>query len=397
MLDYLAGGGRSLRQQYAETFGKIDLDDEVFQTRPGRVQRDFLENVGVIPNVGVIHVRLGSKTLGSVEESFARRLLVGDVFVIAGRAVRVERMGMMEAHVVRAEGAVPTVPRWNANKMPLSNNVAREIAAFRNELRGRIDEPGLEKWIAQRLDCGAANGAILAKAHLAQHQVSEIPTDDFLLIEELVEETGARHYFFHSLIGRAANDALSRVVTARLSRLRGGNAVATPHDYGFVLTVGKRQAISEKELPGLLVPEGFGADFHHALTRSELMKFHFRNAAQTGLMVYRNYFGKQKPTRKLQWSAEVIFNVLGEHEPDHVLMREARRDSMHTFLDAEAAEAWLRSPASRDLRLRRVDRVPPLSFAMYATKIKEALVVEDPTETMERLFHHWWEQCEGLP
>ncbi|MEA3188154.1 MAG: ATP-dependent helicase Lhr and Lhr-like helicase, partial [Chthoniobacter sp.] len=52
VLDYLAGGGKALRLQYAETFGKIELDDESFQTRPGRVQRDFLQNVGVIPNVG---------------------------------------------------------------------------------------------------------------------------------------------------------------------------------------------------------------------------------------------------------------------------------------------------------------------------------------------------------
>jgi ATP-dependent helicase Lhr and Lhr-like helicase len=39
--------------------------------------------------------------------------------------------------------------------------------------------------------------------------------------------------------------------------------------------------------------------------------------------------------------------------------------------------------------------VPPLSFAMYATKIKEALLVEDPYETMERLYHQWWSEIEG--
>ncbi len=51
----------------------------------------------------------------------------------------------------------------------------------------------------------------------------------------------------------------------------------------------------------------------------------------------------------------------------------------------------------RPVRLRRVDRVPPLSFAMYATKIKEALLVEDPYETMERLYHQWWSEIETTP
>ena len=114
-------------------------------------------------------------------------------------------------------------------------------------------------------------------------------------------------------------------------------------------------------------------------------------------MVYRNHFGEQKSARKLQWSAEVIFRVLIQHEPDHVLLREARADAEHSFLDAERALAYLRdfSEQRRTIRLRPVAVVPPLSFAMYATKIKEALLVEDPRETLERLYHHWWAQLGG--
>jgi ATP-dependent Lhr-like helicase len=347
---------------------------------------------------------------------FIRQLKPGDVFVIAGRPVRVERTGMMEVFVTRAEHALPTIPRWNANKMPLSNNVAREIIAFRGELRNRFEkstsvenypEANDRDWIARRLDCGAANAEIILKMYAAQHALSEIPTDDFLLVEEFdesltdvaaqlggrtrrnVRTTAARHYFFHSLIGRAANDALSRVFTSRLSKLRGGNAIATPHDYGFVLTVARNQFFTAEEIPDLLAADDFLDDFHAALANSEMLKYHFRNAAQTGLMVYRNFFAQRKSVRKLQWSSEVIFNVLQQHEPDHVLMREARRDSMQHFLDAESALHFLRE--KKPVRLRPISRVPPLSFAMYATKIKEALLVEDPTETMERLFHLWWD------
>lgn len=431
VLDYLAGGGKSLRQQYTEVFGKIVLDDEGFETRPGSVRRDFLQNAGTIPNEGVVRVRLKFQALGSVEESFARNLRPGDVFMIAGRAVRVERHGFMELFVARADHATPTVPRWNANKMPLSNRVAEEIRAFRGEIRARFAagdprDAAHVRWLAERLECGLNNAAIIARIYRAQHEVSEIPTADFVLVEELLttdedeaaagheqrrpprgrnaagetrptpRATGpARHYFFHCLIGRAANDALSRVVALRLSRLRGGNAVATPDDYGFALTVSRAQAFTGAELAALLAPEGFAAELHESLNRSELLKHHFRNAAQTGLMVYRNFFGEQKSARKLQWSAEVIFNVLSQHEPDHVLLREARRDAVNAFLDVAGAEAFLRAAAGLPKRLRRVPVVPPLSFAMYATKIREALMVEDPQETLERLYHHWWEQCTG--
>ena len=411
VLDYLAGGGASLRRQYSEVFGKIELDDAGFRTRPGRVQREFLQNIGVIPNVGQVRVRLKTQNLGSVEESFMRMMKVGDVFVMSGRPVRLEKVNQMEAWVKRADGALPTIPRWNASKFPLSNRVAREIVAFRSELRAGYeagDGRDLAAWIAKRLDCGIANGRVIEAIHRAQHELSEIPTEDCLLVEEFhatdespvskkfpTRNPSAIHYFFHSLIGRAANDALARVITLRLSRLRGGNAVATPHDYGFVLTVAPQQRFTADELPTLLAIAGFETELEQSLVQSEMLKYHFRNAAQTGLMVYRNFFDQQKSVRKLAWSAEVIFNVLQQHEPDHILMREARRDTLRIFLDADGALAFLHAQQSRPARLRVVEKVPPLSFAMYATKIKEALLVEDPWEVQERLFHQWWSAIEA--
>lgn len=431
VLDYLAGGGKSLRQAYRETFGKIELDDQGFEARPGLARRDFLQNVGVIPNEGVTRVQLRARTLGTVEESFARRLQPGDVFVLGGEPVRVERHGVLELFVSRARGARPTVPRWNANKMPLSNRVAAEIAAFRAELRARFEaderDDTLGDWIGTRLECDGSNARVILATHRAQHRLSELPTAEFLLVEEFEEHESSlaepataswperpnarrglrsernpvpppwparRHYVFHSLIGRAANDTLSRVVARRLSRLRGGNAIATPDDYGFLLTVATDQRIEETDLPGLLALEGFAADLEASLARSELLKYHFRNAAQTGLMVYRNYFGDQKPVRKLQFSSDVIFAVLTQHEPDHVLLREAQRDTVESFLDLAAAVNFLRELKAKPIRLRRPAQLPPLAFAMYAASIKEALWVEEPAETLERLYHEWWQRLE---
>lgn len=204
----------------------------------------------------------------------------------------------------------------------------------------------------------------------------------------------ARHYFFHALIGRAANDALSRVVAMRLGARGGGNAVVTPDDYGFVVTVADDVVLDEGLVRRVLEPDGMAADLERSLEGSALLKHHFRNAAQTGLMVYRNHFGNRKPVRKVQFSTEVIFHVLSDHEPGHVLMREARRDALRTYLDLPGALAFAGVAQGLPVRLRRVDRVPPLSFSLYATKIREALMVEDPREALERLYRHWWERIE---
>ena len=91
----------------------------------------------------------------------------------------------------------------------------------------------------------------------------------------------------------------------------------------------------------------------------------------------------------------MIFNVLQQYEPDHILLREARRDAVHTYIDLENAARFLEVMRNKPIRLRSVNRVPPLSFALFATKIKEALMVEDPREMTERLFHLWWSKLES--
>jgi ATP-dependent Lhr-like helicase len=114
-------------------------------------------------------------------------------------------------------------------------------------------------------------------------------------------------------------------------------------------------------------------------------------------MIYRNYFDERKPVRKVQWSSEVIFNVLQQYEPNHVLLRTARREVLHSFVDIDGARTFCEAQRRRPIRLRQVKQVPPLAFAMYATKMREALMMEDPFETMERLYHHWWSEIGEPP
>src|SRR5690606_27507720 len=79
-----------------------------------------------------------------------------------------------------------------ANKMPLTNKVAEEIVSFRTELKARLDE-GVRRpeeqitWIGQRLNAGRTNAEIIWQMYAAQAQISEIPTNDSLLVEDYVQ------------------------------------------------------------------------------------------------------------------------------------------------------------------------------------------------------------------
>src|SRR5205085_11721297 len=99
-----------------------------------RIAREFLVNIGTIVSEGYVDVLLRRRRLGSVEENFVKQLQIGDLFILAGRVVRLIYTGVNEAHVERADGQLPTVPRWNAAKMPLTSGLARAVRQLRTDL-----------------------------------------------------------------------------------------------------------------------------------------------------------------------------------------------------------------------------------------------------------------------
>lgn len=129
ILQYLEGGGASLRKQYTEVFGKIRVESGIISLAHPKIAREFLVNIGTIHSEGFIDVLLRRRRLGSVEENFIKQLKIGDLFVLGGRVLRLIDTGVQEAHVERADGQLPTVPRWNAAKMSLTSGLARRPKA----------------------------------------------------------------------------------------------------------------------------------------------------------------------------------------------------------------------------------------------------------------------------
>ena len=281
VLEYVMGGGRSLEKQYRDTFGKIIEDEHgILMTPSKKVERDYLVNIGTIASEGAVRVYLGSRRIGEVEESFVKGLKIGDLFVLAGRTVKLIETGIMEIKVEAADGRLPTVPSWNANKMPLTSGLAAEVTLLRGEMARDwasaepSEGPGsctadstwnasYADWLVERFTISSVNAEAIVKHCRNQLRFSTIPTKDLFLIEMFREQEddilrtraqphaaaerqdSARrssdpercHFFFHSLIGRAANDALSRIISHRLNAAVGGNALVTIDDYGFLLTV----------------------------------------------------------------------------------------------------------------------------------------------------------------
>jgi ATP-dependent Lhr-like helicase len=390
LLNYLEGGGEALAQQYRGVFGKISVsDDGMVSLAHPRVAREFLVNIGTIVSEGFVDVLLKRRRLGSVEEGFIKGLQIGDLFVLGGRVVRLIDTGVQEAFVERADGHLPTIPRWNAAKMPLTSGVARAVRKLRadlaNQLRRETNDALCVDWLVEHYQISLANAQAIVEQFRAQLAISDVSTGDSMLIE-LYRDNEFSHYFFHALIGRSANDALSRIVAWRMKNRSGGNALVTIDDSGFLLTLRRFQELTLEDWRLCFEREGAEEDLRLALGRSELVKWQFRGVAQTGLMVPRNYPGHQRARKQMHWSTETIFRVLEAHEPDHPLLEEAYRQATQIFLDAEEANVFLDRVQHFDWQLRELPVVSPFSFPIYASKIKETMMLEDPTVAVERIY-----------
>src|SRR5262249_17487044 len=146
------------------------------------------------------------------------QLQIGDLFVLGGRVVRLIDTGVHEVQVERADGQLPTIPRWNTAKMPLTSGLAEAVRQLRADLetclRERSDADAID-WLVENYQISIANAQAMVEFFRAQASVSEVPLERKLLIE-LYRDGDHSHYFFHVLIGRSANDALSRIIAWRV-------------------------------------------------------------------------------------------------------------------------------------------------------------------------------------
>ncbi len=399
VLRYLEGGGASLEAQYSETFGKICVIDGRLSVPHKRVERDYLVNVGTIHSDGMVNVLLGKRRLGQVEEGFVTGLKTGDIFVLAGRTVRLVETGVAEIYVEEARGALPTVPSWNANKMPLSSGLCTEVTHLRTGLAERFargDSPeAITDWLVEDYLISSSNAAAIVRHCTHQLRVSEIPCQGRFLIERFQETRpdgtpdDVVQFFFHSLIGRSANNALSRIIAHRLKEAVGGNALVTIDDYGFLLALKHFQDLELDAWKELFRCEDAMKNLRAALEESDLVRWQFRGVAQTALMVPRNLPGQQRRIKQLRFSADILFNVLRDHEPNHPVLQQSIKEATHSFLDTDRALAFLSEVQTMSWNLIHVPVVSPFSFGIYASRIRESLMLEDPEEAIERLWRNF--------
>jgi ATP-dependent Lhr-like helicase len=283
----------------------------------------------------------GGRALGKIEEYFIEGLTPRDTFLFAGQVLRFVAIVETDVLVVRATGDnPPSIPSYNGGKFPLSTYLAERVRRIVSDPKSwRRLPPQVRQWM--RL----------------QQMRSKVPAPEELLIETFPR--GSKHYLVcYPFEGRLAHQTLGMLLTRRLERLGKKPLGFVASEYA--MSVWGLEPLGDVDLAALFDEDMLGDDLDAWLAESSLMKRTFRTCAVIAGMIERKSPGAEKTGRQVTFSADLIYDVLRQHEPDHILLEAAFADASTGLLDIARLGALLRRARGRILHAD-LDRISPFA------------------------------------
>ncbi len=387
VLRYLSGRYSELEKE--KVYGKIWFDEErmEFGRRSRLLRPIYYLNVGTIPDEVAINViTKDGRFIGKVEEEFAERLVKGDVFVLAGRTFRFIGSRGMSIIVEEVEGERPTVPSWFSEQLPLSYDLALRIQRFRRimdeMLSKEVETDKIVEFLKREYLIEDSVARAIVSYFLEQKLFSEIPTDKRLLVEVFRDGDEFCHVF-HTLIGRRANEAISRVFAYRIGRDKGVNVKIALTDNGFMLKIPER--LGEDEIRDLFKEEEFLEDLRRSLDKTEILRRRFRHVAVRSFMILRNYLGKEKSVWRQQMSADSLLKLIKKRFPEFPVLKETYREIMEDYMDVENALDFLRRVRGMELKVVELPSPSPFSLNIYLAGEEDVVLMEDKRRVLKIL------------
>lgn len=364
-LRFVVQGGESLAT-YPE-YRRLRESGGVYRAAAREVGSLHRAAVGTITSQGMVRLKSSNRRdLGFIEERFAARLRKGETFYFAGRALEfiMLREGTAYVRGSRSGGKTPTAT-WVGSGLPYSPVLSRYLRAL---LSTGVE--GASGYLGELLE--------------AQRSLSGLPEAGEVLLETLSTGEG-EHLFLYPLEGQAVHESLGALLAHRLSRLKPATITVTANDYGFELRTPPGEPVEELLEPGLFAVEGLEQEFAEAVNISELARRRFRGIAQIAGLIFPGFPGAPRRRRELQAGAGLFFDLFSAHEPDHLLLAEARREAMEGELDLSRVRAVLEG-LSESTILKVCLRGPsPLCFPLLVKNLAARVSTEEIEARVARL------------
>lgn len=356
IIEFVTNGGYAL-QTYDRFRRLAKTPDGKFRVAHPNVAQKYRLNVGTIVAAPLIKIRAvkqrpmkdgrpgkalmrGGRYLGEVEEYFIDQMAPGDTFVFAGHLLRFEGLSETEAYVTYAKGEEAKIPSFQGGKFPLSTYLSERVRdILADEASWRALPAPITEWLQ------------------IQKYKSVLPKASQMLIETFPR--GDRFYLVcYPFDGRLVHQSLGMLLTRRLERMGA-------HPLGFVaseysLSVWGLKDMSQFDMAALFDEDMLGDDLEAWLAESSLMKRTFRDCAVIAGLIEQRFPGQEKTSRQMTISSDLLYNVLHEHEPDHILLKATWNDASAGLLDLKRLSVLL-DRIKGNLLHKSLEQISPLA------------------------------------
>ena len=377
LLTVLVKGSESLKE-YPEYRRLEQRDDGYFLLVSQQTARRHRMSIGTI--VSHAHVRVKMRRggyLGEVEESFAGRLWSGDIFRFSGKRLEMLRLADGELIVKPAgRGKVSEIPRWTGGRLPLSETLATRVSADFQRQRPLSQRILNRQWLKQALE----------ETSTIQSHISHCPRLEATMAEQFKTRDGF-HLCFYPFAGWLVHQALGPLIAARVAERIPATLTVTVNDYGIEVLSPESEPLDhcQAHWSSIVSPEHLTNDLEKALNLSELVRRQFRATARISGLIFEGYPGRQKSLRMLQSSAGLLYDVLHQYDPEHVLLNQAKQDVLRDEFDIDRLHQTLHELSRKPLSIKVIAQPSPLALPLVIDRLSARLSTESVAERMARL------------
>ncbi len=387
ILSYLAGEFTTLEDRYI--FAKIWRQEGKLGKRGKLGRIIYMTNLGTIPDESFVIVKVGTQTIGHIDEGFLEKLRPGDVFVLGGDTYQFKFSRGMVAQVVATSNRPPTVPSWFSDMLPLSFDLANEIGTFRFLMEDKLKHEKSKKevldFIHEYLYVDNNSAEAVYNYFVEQYSyVEQLPSHRKILIEHYSDDKQNK-IIFHTLYGRRVNDVLSRAVAFVIAKMEHRDVEIGMNDNGFY--VGFTKKVDAVKALRTLKAEKLDLVMKYAIDQTEILKRRFRHCATRGFMILRNYMGRQKNAGRQQVSSMILMSAVKRISEDFCMLKEARREVLEDLMDIENAKKILLDIELGKIKIIEIHtRIPsPFAFNIALQGFMDVLKIEDKIEFLRRM------------
>ncbi|ERG95135.1 ATP-dependent helicase [Haloquadratum walsbyi] len=358
----------------------------------GRLARViYMTNIGTIPDSFscTVLTRGEDKQVGTLDEDYLDTLEKGDVFVLGGDRFEYRYRRGSKVYVDRTSER-PTVPSWFSERLPLSYDLGREIAAFQGELINRLEADGAaatRQWLNTfPVDTNSAQA--ITRIYDQQRQytgATSVSTDNRLVVEEeLDKDSYRRRFYIHSTYGRRFNDGLSRLLAYHCAQQTNANVKIAVADNGFTLVMPLNRKVDVGAVLESIEPSEARSDLRSALDGTDLLKRYFRINATRSLMILKRYKGYEKSAAQQQVSSEMLLSFAEELD-SFAVIDETYREILEDKLNVDAIEGALRNIQANELIVEtvQVDSPSPRAFGLATLAASDVVLAEDESAVLQ--------------